>query len=118
MILERGVDAHVDILDEELDGLQAFGSLMVVPGGQSLITSFHFQLPRSVITTRNGQSIYHLHVDKQPGTLAIPVTLRVHLPPHAILQSSSMQAITQDNDLLIETNLQTDVDLKIMFAAP
>ncbi|MCK6540415.1 MAG: DUF4012 domain-containing protein, partial [Anaerolineales bacterium] len=48
MLLERSVPARVDELDEQLDGARGFGALIVVPGGQSLSTSFEFSLPTSV----------------------------------------------------------------------
>ena len=48
MILEDAVPARVDTLDaeeEQTSGLQGFGSLLVVPGGQTISTAFQFALP-------------------------------------------------------------------------
>ena len=73
--------ARVDTLDNDgIAGVQAFGTLQVVPGGESVVTTFRFALPASIVQSGTGQSIYHLLVQKQPGTLAEPITIRVHLP--------------------------------------
>ena len=49
MILGQTVPPQVDILDEKIEGIRGFGTLKVVPGGESLATSFRFALPASVI---------------------------------------------------------------------
>jgi Protein of unknown function (DUF4012) len=118
MILNKGVNAAVDKLDEEVDGLQAFGMLMVVPGDHSQLNSLHFQLPDHVLMTEGDQRIYRLDVEKQPGTLATPITIRIHLPHRAVLKSTSMKAIMENHDLLIQTALQTDVNLEVVFTTP
>jgi hypothetical protein len=68
MILNRGVKGHVDILDEEIKGSQAFGTLMVVPRGDSLTTTMHFGLPGNVLENIPDlkQKLYRLTVKKQP----------------------------------------------------
>ena len=123
MLLGQNVPARVDELDEELPGVQGFGTLLVVPGGRSRSTSFKFALPGTVLSAEDaGQSpsqhIYHLEVQKQPGTLAIPITIRIHLPNRAELKSTSTDAIIQDNDLLIKMDLRTDINLEVIFSLP
>ena len=85
MISKQDIPAHVDNLDEGIDGVQTFGTLQVVPGSESMTTNFRFALPAGIITIQPGsnRSIYHLKVQKQPGTLAVPITIRVHLPGNA-----------------------------------
>jgi hypothetical protein len=120
MLLGRSVPARVDELEEEIPGVRGFGTLLVVPGGQSLNTAFRFALPDSVLTRSDasGQMNYHLKVQKQPGTLAIPITIRIHLPERASVQTISLEAIRQGNHLLIETDLRTDVLLELVFELP
>jgi hypothetical protein len=110
----------VDKLDEELPGVKTFGTLLVVQGGKSLSTSFNFALPGALLSSRDasGQYIYHLKVQKQPGTLAIPITIRIHLPNGASLESTPAGAILQDNNLLIKMDLRTDIDLEVIFSLP
>jgi AraC-like DNA-binding protein len=82
--------------------------------------SFGFSLPASVLTTEDASGLltYRLRVQKQPGTLAHPLLIRIHLPNRATLDSSSMDAVVQDNDLLIKTDLRTDVLLDVAFSFP
>lgn len=114
-ISDLGVNGQVDVLDEEIDGLQAFGTLMVVPGEKSLNTHLEFALPQHVFA-RDGKRIgYHLNVEKQPGTIAIPLTIRVHIPHGAVIESLFPEGILEGNHLLIETDLRTDLDLSVNF---
>jgi hypothetical protein len=116
MILNHGVSGPVDVL-EEVDGLQAFGTLLVVPGGESLVTSFQFRLPEDVLAVRSeaGSLTYRLQIDKQPGTLAVPLVIRIHFPGGAGIQTAFPGAVVDGNQLLIETDLRTDLDLEVNF---
>ena len=49
VMLDQDVPARVDILDETIQNVQGFGTLLVVPQQSSLQTSFHFNLPAKVI---------------------------------------------------------------------
>jgi hypothetical protein len=118
MLLGNAVPAHVDELDDELACAKGYGTLLVVPGGDSLDTSFRFDLPDTVISRASDAWMYRLRVQKQPGTLAHPLTIRVHLPAHATLVSSSMNAEVQDRNLLVQTDLRTDVELEVTFTLP
>ena len=104
MILGRTVPPQVDILDEKIEGIRGFGTLKVVPGGESLATSFRFALPVSVIRQfGNGQMVYLLKIQKQPGTSRVPITIRLHLPNGATIQTVPPGAVIQDQNILLET---------------
>jgi hypothetical protein len=120
MLLGQAVPARVDELEEELPGARGFGTLLVVPGGKSLGTSFKFALPGVLFPAQDlsGQHTYRLKVQKQPGTLAIPITIRIHLPSRASLKSAPPGAIVQGKDLLMEMDLRTDIDLQVIFSLP
>ena len=113
MISNQGVNGQVDKLDEEIDGLQAFGTLMVVPGGDSLITSFHFRLPGLVLAGDGHQVTYRLKVKKQPGTIAVPLTIRIHVPNGATVKSVYPDAVVEENHILLETTLRTDLNVEV-----
>jgi hypothetical protein len=117
IILEKTVPARVDLLEEEIDGVQGFGTLLVVPGGQSLSTGFEFALPTSVISQAEGSDrfTYRLKVQKQPGRLADPLVIRIHLPNRSQVETVNLEALVQGDDLLIETDLRTDVYLEVVF---
>lgn len=120
MILGEPIPAQVDDLDEELDGVRGFGTLLVVPGGETMSTSFTFALPPDMLSAQDvsaqAELTYRLTVHKQPGTLAIPILIRIHLPNRAAVKSISTEAVLQDNHLLIETNLQRDLELELVFS--
>jgi hypothetical protein len=118
MIIKQDVEARVDDLGEEIDGVQAFGTLQVVPGGESLVTSFRFSLPVNTVQSISGESIYHLLVQKQPGTQAIPITIRVHLPNKSSVKTAPAGAVVQNQDILYQTVLRTDAEFELVFQAP
>jgi hypothetical protein len=120
MLLGNAVPARVDKLDEGLTDAQGYGTLLVVPGGDSLNTSFQFALPKTVISpiSSSDTMTYKLWIQKQPGTLAHPLTIRVHLPVHTTLVSTSMDGVVQDHNLLIQTDLRTDVEVEVAFTMP
>jgi hypothetical protein len=105
----------VDVLDEEIDGLQSFGTLMVVPGGESLVTNLFFRLPSHIIGVDGRAATYHLKAKKQPGTLAVPLTIRIHLPNGVTLKSAYPEGVIEKNHLLLETDLRTDLDVEVSF---
>ena len=120
MILGEEVPARVDDLDEEIPGIKGYGTLLVIPGGGMLTTSFQFGLPQTVISAGQtaNEFTYHLKVQKQPGTLAHPLTIRLHFPKQAGLEHTPPGAILQNNDMLLSTNLRTDVELEVLFTLP
>jgi hypothetical protein len=115
MILKQGVPARVDVLDEELNGLQAFGTLKVVPGGQSLTTMFQFHLPAQVLLKEGDRIHYRLKLKKQPGTVANPLILRIHFPNSLMVDSVSPDALIEGDHILLETDLRTDLVLSVDF---
>ena len=121
MLLGQGVPARVDELQEELAGLQGFGTLLVLPGGQSLDTGFRFALPPATLSSADdasGRITYHLKVQKQPGTLATPFNIKIVLPNGATLLSVSRDAVSLGNHLSINTVLRTDVEFDVLFSIP
>ena len=122
----EGVPARVDVLDNQglLDenppGLQAYGTMLVVPLGESRQTRFVFALPEEVLLQGgDGQSLtYALRVKKQPGTLANPLTLTIQLPAGARLIAVDPAGELQDGVWRMETHLRTDVDIRLTFSIP
>lgn len=119
MLHGKDIPARVDILDEKIDGVQGFGTLVVVPGSQSLSTSFDFSLPVETIMIDANDSrryTYRLKVQKQPGMIANPLVIRIHLPNLSHVESVNFDALIQGENLLIETDLRTDVYLELTFS--
>ncbi|MFH1184036.1 MAG: DUF4012 domain-containing protein, partial [Chloroflexota bacterium] len=117
VMLEADVPARVDILEESIGNVQGFGTLLVVPIQGSLQTDFHYSLPASVLQagTRAGELVYTLKIQKQAGTAAVPVAVRVHLPHGAHVESAAPGSVQQGDDLLFDLDLRTDIGVRIEF---
>lgn len=117
---EQLIPARTDILDENIIGTQAFGTLLVVPKGQTLQTSYSYQLPTTVISTEpDGKTFnYNLKVQKQPGTQAVPLTLHLILPPGMAITnapSELLQVQQGQEEWIFKSNLNVDVEFEISF---
>lgn len=117
MLLRRGQAGRIDLLEEGLPGLEAFGTLMVVPGGESIGLGFDFALPATVLRPAGNEEgfIYRLKIKKQPGTLSIPLTIRIHLPRDATIHSVSEGVDFQGNNLIYKGDLQVDRTMEVWF---
>ena len=117
-MLSEDVPARVDLLNEEIENIQAFGTLLMVPKEDTLETGFSFALPGSVLQSvgRNNQQVYRLFIQKQSGVDPVPVTLRVHLPQGAELLATSHEGVIEGSDLLFELTLNEDIEFEIIFS--
>jgi hypothetical protein len=118
IMLDQDVPPRVDILDDNLKGLQGFGTVELVRLGARLETDFQFNLPAGILQTDpvSGDAIYQLKVQKQAGTVAIPITIRVHLPQGSRINFVSPTGYTQAGEnLLFDLKLTTDVTIRIQF---
>ena len=125
MHLGEPVPARVDILkndgavDQKPPGLNAFGTMVVVPRGEQRVTGFQFALPSEVLSeTGPGEWSYKLVVQKQPGTLAVPLRLQIQLPPGAELISANRMESKTGILGCIELNLRTDLELDLTLSSP
>lgn len=118
---KRTVPPQVDVLEEEkLDGLRGFGTFKVVPGGQSLASGFRFALPADVLTRGADSRLvtYRLKVQKAAGTVGVAITVRVHLPNGASIQTVPLGAVVEEQNVLIRSALVTDLQFEYVFLLP
>ncbi len=115
---EKEIPARTDVLQEEIPGVQAFGTLLVVPTAQSLETSFTYHLPPSIITydSQNNRWRYRLKVQKQPGTLAIPFTIHIRLPVGMKVINPQPGLLETSDGWTYTTNLQRDGIFEIAYS--
>ena len=122
MILDQAVPPQVDVLgpEDEIQEAQGFGFLKLVQGGETVETNLRFGLPASVLKQPAGSDSwsYQLRVQKQPGTLAVPFTIRIQLPEGAVVQSMPVGAAFENGVILLETTLRVDLELEIVFTLP
>jgi hypothetical protein len=117
VMLDADVPARIDVLDEAIENVQGFGTLLVVPMQASLGTTFQFRLPAAIVQpgARPGDLVYQLRIQKQAGTVAVPLTVRVHLPRGSQIESASANWTQDGQNLLFSGDLRTDISLRIEF---
>ena len=94
----------------------AFGAFFVIAGGESREMAFAYDLPPSVVQRNGTQSHYRLSVQKQAGTDAIPLEVRIRLPSGARVAASQPKPTSIDQDELIyELSLQTDQRVELQY---
>ena len=118
MINKQKKPGQVDILEEDIKGVQGFGTLQVVPAGEALAVNFEFALPAGVLQIDDRRVTYILKAQKQPGTLAVPLMLRIHLPNNASIETAPPDAIVQNDNILYETDIRTDIEFTLIFSIP
>ena len=69
------------------NGKNVFSSFFVLPHGEETETRFVYLLPESVLERVDGGWRYRLQVQKQAGTLDIPLRVSLALPPGSEVQS-------------------------------
>ena len=121
----ESVPAQVDDLNasyfmpERVEGIQGFGTLLVVPKGETLETGFEFALPSTIVQSLGeGRWAYDLYIQKQPGTRATPLSLSVRLPEGVEVLQESPEGILQGELWLLETVLIRDIEVELVFSLP
>ncbi|MBI5944318.1 MAG: DUF4012 domain-containing protein [Chloroflexi bacterium] len=118
---EIAVPAEVDQLnDEDIPGVQVFGALVVIPQNKTVEISFDLILPNSVVTYDAMKDLwtYRLTVQKQPGTVSIPITIKILLPSGADVTSAPSGFRQEQQGWVITMNLQRDIHLEFVFRVP
>lgn len=116
---EDPVPARTDQLgNENIPGVEVFGTLIVVPTGTTLQTDFQLRLPTTVLEQEAQAQTwtYRLIVQKQPGTLAVPLILRLRLPDGMTVLQSSSEILPDRGEWLLETDLRKDLKFMLVFA--
>lgn len=110
------VPAHVDpLIDDGIQGVQAFGTLVVIPQKRTVNTFFDFNLPASVLQQDPASStwIYRLTVQKQPGTIATSLIVTLLLPDGAEVIDPPSGLNREQNSWVFSAELRQDVILEI-----
>ena len=125
MLAGRAVPRRVDILDntgvveENPEGIQTYGTLLVVPQSEERQTRFDFELPPGVVTAEaEGTWRYQLYVRKQAGTLKVPLMLQVRLPKGAEILSAVPEGVFQDGVWQADVTLRTDIEFTLIWRVP
>jgi hypothetical protein len=116
---ESAIPARTDDLgNEDIPNAHVFGTMVLTPTNQSTRTEFEYSLPIDVLTKddANRTLTYRLHVQKQPGIVRKPFTLKLQLPPNAQIEYANIP-LTEGADLWIaQLNLRKDLIIEISFS--
>ncbi len=114
MLLKQSVPAQVDTL-EQINGAQGYGTLLVVPNGQTVETTFDFALPASALTSDGKIFTYHLVVQKQAGTNSTPFNLTIELPSGAEVLNGPASWKVNGNTVQVAISLDQDTAFELTF---
>lgn len=114
-VLENGIQMGLEAQAQEANKA-SFGRFFVVARGQKTQITFVYITPEVVQDRPDGQ-LYRLYLQKQPGTRAIPVTIRLRLPPGAEVLSVELDgtAAVESGALELTTDLRTDRQLTVRY---
>jgi Protein of unknown function (DUF4012) len=98
---------------------RVLSTFLVVPFGQEREKTFRYRLPPTILT-KDGQTWhYRLTLQKQAGITALPVLLKLRLPPQASIVSTSVPpAATAGQTMSFRLNLDRDQQIDIAFQTP
>jgi hypothetical protein len=95
---------------------QAFANFFVVAPGESRNITFEYDLPNQVLSKSAQGWRYSLAVQKQPGTAANKLRVRVVLPSDARVVSTAPQAGSlQGNIIEFKSDLAVDREFSVVF---
>ncbi|MEA2622832.1 MAG: hypothetical protein QOH61_1742 [Chloroflexota bacterium] len=100
---------------EEAGRASVANYLLIAPGSADLTYRWHSD---GVAQPVDGAWLYRLTVQKQPGMSAEPLTVRVSLPPGAVVLSSPPGSTIEGGDVLVSTTLESDQDMAIRYRLP
>ena len=120
MLLNEQIPARIDSIDEGIPDINGYGTMMVVPEGQTLDTSFKFSLPANVIRfdSASGTGTYSLKIQKQPGVISTPTLIRIHLPTNVHVVEVNPKAQLEGQNILIQDDLRNDLTIVVTFSKP
>lgn len=109
---EAGEVANID----SATGKSGWGTLLLVPHGQVVNTSFHYSLPSRIVSETDTGWQYNLYVQKQSGTQGHKLDVNIRLPQGSqVLTVSPDTAIFEETDVKFNLELVTDQVINITF---
>jgi hypothetical protein len=119
-LLEVNGNSGVPIGNEEdvvaESGRTAFTNYLLMPPGAADL-AYTWTAPAVAQRTGN-EWLYRLTIQKQPGTLSEPVTLRLVLPSSATLVSMPEGAVNTAGTITYSTDQTTDIQLDVRYTLP
>jgi hypothetical protein len=96
-------------------GKGVYGVFFVVAPGERREMVFEYQQPSSAVAGEQSRT-YRVLVQKQPGTLAVPLRVEVKLPPGSSVVSTDPEASSLANgSVVFEADLRQDREFEVTF---
>ncbi|HEX5368422.1 MAG TPA: DUF4012 domain-containing protein [Dehalococcoidia bacterium] len=115
-VLLHGNSSGAEQNDVEL-GRAVFGRFFPVLPGQTGQVQFAYQTPGVATQDKDGVWNYSLYLQKEAGTRATPITVRVTLPKGAEVVAASINGKSADGTTF-NTDLLTDRQIEISYRLP
>jgi hypothetical protein len=117
LISGKPADGKAVLLQDGLNDWTIFGQFFVVEFGKELQTRLEYELP-VVVTDLSRQKRYTLYLQKQPGTDAMEVVVKLALPANTRLVSSSPFPTTHYGSTLeFDFHLNMDQQLEVVYVS-
>jgi hypothetical protein len=98
------------------EGKNVFASFFVLGPTELRELVYEYQLPGPILERGGSTTVYRLLVQKQPGTLAVPVRVEVELPPGSVVVSSSPEGASVTGErVAFQTDLRVDRQFEVVF---
>ena len=115
MFLGEDFPAKMDELTD-VAGKSGWGTLIFIPRGETAAVTVRYRLPQSVLFRADDGWHYRLTVQKQAGTRAIPLRVRVVLPPgRSVVSVSPAPQTVSGSELSFAPALKTDREIEVVF---
>ena len=108
-----GKPSGAEQANEEM-GKKAFGKAFTVLPGKTSSLEFSYDTPR-VATAVGKTRHYELYIQKEAGTAAIPLDLKLSLPKGAELSEVKLDGKHYDGDLHVKTDLREDRVIEVSY---
>lgn len=110
-------DGRVAVSPAEEGDWTVFGVLGLLRPGENVRRAFVWTLPEDVVQlTADGEEVYTLRVQKQPGTAGHPLTVRIHLPEGSrLIESVPRPTTAEDGWLIYRQPLSRDREYTLRF---
>jgi hypothetical protein len=98
---------------------KSWGQLVLLAPQDDLSLDYHYRLPTGTATYAEDQWVYRLFLQKQAGTLSLPVEVTINLPEGASLLTSQPSPHSHlDSMVNYQLDLQTDLAISLSYSSP
>lgn len=93
-----------------------FDNFLLLGTGQTETVSFEYTLPGAILAQDAGKHLYQLHVRKQAGMVAEPISIQIMIPDGArIVDVVPEPTFKNQSSVVFDLSLETDAEIKVTF---